>query len=202
MVSVGVTGHRVLAEIDRLEAGIDEALAEIERHFEGEPLTIVSALAEGADRLAAEAVLRRPGGRLGVVLPFPQAEYERDFQEPPSLAAFRQLLARADRVVELPETAPDQEGRLDAYEAGGQYLLDHCDVILAVWDGQGVQGRGGTAQIVGLAREAGRPVAWVHAGNRRPGTMTPTSLGPEQGRVTYESFPPVSLASPTESLGA
>jgi hypothetical protein len=201
MVSVGVTGHRVLAEIDKLEAGIDGALAEIERQFGGEPLTIVSALAEGADRLAAEAVLRRPSGRLEVVLPFPQAEYERDFEEPASLAAFRQLLAQADRVVELPTRSVDGDGRADAYLAGGQYLLDHCDVILAVWDGQGAQGRGGTGNIVELAKGKGLPVAWVHAGNRQPGTMTPTSLGPEQGLVTYESLPPAAPSSAPDSSG-
>ena len=44
MMSVGVTGHR--------------ALTEIERRLGGGPITIVSAL---ADRLAAERVLRRPG---------------------------------------------------------------------------------------------------------------------------------------------
>lgn len=190
MVSVGVTGHRVLAEVEKLEAAVDAALAEVERQVGGGSLTIVSALAEGADRLAAERVLSRPGARLEVVLPLPQAEYERDFQESSSVEAFRRLLARADRIVELPATSGDQSGREDAYLAGGQYLLDHCDVILAVWDGQGAQGRGGTGHIVTLAREAGMPVAWVHAGNRRPGTMTPTSLGPDQGRVTYESFPP------------
>jgi hypothetical protein len=32
------------------------------------------------------------------------------------------------------------------------------------------------------------PIARVHAGNRRPGTMEPTSLGEEQGRVTFERF--------------
>ena len=201
MVSVGVTGHRVLAEIDTLEAGIDGALAEIERQFGGEPLTIVSALAEGADRLAAERVLRRPGGRLDVVLPFPQAEYERDFEEPSSLAAFRQLLAQANRVVELPQSSGGPGSREDAYLAGGQYLLDHCDVILAVWDGQGAQGRGGTGHIVELAKGLGLPVAWVHAGNRKPGTMTPTSLGPDQGRMTYELFPPPSRSSAPDSSG-
>lgn len=189
MVSVGVTGHRVLAEVEKLEAGIDAALAEIERHFGDAPITIVSALAEGADRLAAERALLRPGARLEAVLPLPQPEYERDFQEASSLAAFRQLLARADRIVELPDRSGDRDGRVEAYLAGGQYLLDRCDVILAVWDGQGAQGRGGTGNIVELATAQGQPVAWVHAGNRQPGTMTPTSLGPDQGRVTYTSFP-------------
>jgi hypothetical protein len=32
------------------------------------------------------------------------------------------------------------------------------------------------------------PFAWVHAGNRRPGTMEPTSLRTDQGHVTYENL--------------
>jgi hypothetical protein len=136
MVSVGVTGHRVLAEVEKLTAGIDAALTEVERVI-GQPLTVVSALAEGADQLVAERVLRRPGGQLEAVRPLPQFEYERDFREDMSLGAFRALLGRADRVVELPVRLDGTGSRENAYLAGSQYLLNHCDVILAVWDGQG-----------------------------------------------------------------
>jgi hypothetical protein len=58
-----------------------------------------------------------------------------------------------------------------------------------VWDGQGAQGQGGTGGIVAEARKCGLPIAWVHAGNRRPGTLEPTSLGAEQGEVSFERFP-------------
>ena len=48
------------------------------------PLRIVSALAEGADRMAARAALDL-GETLEVVLPFAQKEYERDFETQESL---------------------------------------------------------------------------------------------------------------------
>jgi hypothetical protein len=32
------------------------------------------------------------------------------------------------------------------------------------------------------------PIARVHAGNRKPGTLESTSLGIEQGSVSYENF--------------
>lgn len=38
------------------------------------------------------------------------------------------------------------------------------------------------------ARELGRPQVWAHAGNRRPSTHELTSLGPDQGGVTWEGF--------------
>jgi hypothetical protein len=67
-------------------------------------------------------------------------------------------------------------------------VLEDCDVLLAIWDGQDAQGQGGTGGTVAEARARGIPVVWVHAGNRRPGTHEPTSLGDEQGQVTYENL--------------
>ena len=45
MTSVGITGHRILVEFDRLTAGVDAALSRIEQAFFGQPLTVLSALA-------------------------------------------------------------------------------------------------------------------------------------------------------------
>src|SRR6266446_1668572 len=73
-----------------------------------------------------------------------------------------------------------------AFEAAGQYVLEHCDVLLAVWDGREVQVEGGTGQIVARGRAMGKPIVIVRAGNRIPGTRVATSLGEEQGRVLVE----------------
>ena len=43
----------------------------------------------------------------------------------------------------------------------GQYVVDHCDVLIAVWDGQPARGRGGTAEIVQYAQEQNRPIIRV-----------------------------------------
>jgi hypothetical protein len=32
------------------------------------------------------------------------------------------------------------------------------------------------------------PIAWVKAGNRRPATSEPTTLGPEQGELILENL--------------
>lgn len=182
---IGVTGHRILAEVDRVVAGIDRALDAVEAAFPGRHPRVVSALAEGADRVVAQRVLARSGAALEAVLPLPREDYATDFETEASRQEFDALLERAEQVVELPPAA----SRNEAYAAGGMYVLDRCDVLLAVWDGQGAQGGGGTGEIVGLARQRGLPLAWVHAGNRRPGTLEPTSLGKEQGLLTLESWP-------------
>jgi hypothetical protein len=180
---IGVTGHRILTEIDRLESGITEALLRIDESFPGEPLIALSALAEGADRLVVDAVLGRDG-RLRAVLPLAADDYEDDFGSAESKKRFHDLLGEADEVIELPAA----ESREAAYEAGGRYVLDNCDMLMTIWDGQGAQGQGGTGGTVAEARERGLPIAWVHAGNRKPGTEEPTSLGEEQGTVTFENW--------------
>jgi len=181
---IGVTGHRVLAEAPRILAGVEAALDRIEAAFPGRAPVVVSALAEGADRLVAEAVLRRPGARLVAVLPMPAWDLEADFATAESRAEFAALLARAAEVVEVPARSTREE----AYAAANEWLLDNVDVLVAVWDGAGAQGQGGTAEVVARARARHLPLAWIHAGNRAPGTAQATSLGPDQGRVTYENL--------------
>jgi hypothetical protein len=189
---LGVTGHRVLAEGDEIEAGIETALRGIEQAWPRAAFTALSALAEGADRLVAERVLARPGATLVAVLPLPEAEYVEDFGSAASRAQFRELLRRAERRVELAAAG----SRTRAYERAGDYILGRCDVLIAVWDGRPVQGRGGTGAVVAGARERRKPLAWVHAGNRAPGTEEPTSLGDEQGMVTFENLGGAELESP------
>lgn len=185
MSSVGVTGHRRLAKIDHLTAGVETALVRIDSEMVRGALSVVSPLAEGADRLVARCVLAHPAARLIVPLPLPREEYLRDFASDESKHEFVKLLERADEVIELPPTPTRDE----AYEAAGLYVLNHCDVLIAVWDGNPSQGAGGTAEVVAEARRRKLPIAWVHAGNRKPGTNEPTSFGAEQGTVTFENFP-------------
>jgi hypothetical protein len=182
---IGVTGHRFLAELPRLLASLERALDLLEDTFRGRDLVCLSSLAEGADRLVAEAVIDRPGGGLVAVLPFDQMEYEQDFETPESLAEFDRLLEHAREVVVMPEVTDRNEG----YAKAGEYVLEHSDALITIWDGQGAQGQGGTGEIVAKALAAGKPVLHIKAGNRIPGTSTPTSLGPEQGALEIHNLP-------------
>ena len=179
-----MAGHRILAEPGRLTEGVDDALDCVQAAFPAEPLIVVSPLAEGADRLVAHRLLARPGAVLVAALPLPPEDYITDFATAESQAEFQALLRRAVRVVAMAPAAT----RTAAYEAVGLYILDNCDVLVTVWDGKGPQGQGGTGAIVAEARRRRLPIAWVHAGNRKPGTMAPTSLGDEQGKVTFENW--------------
>ena len=159
---IGVTGHRTLADPDALTQAVRAAIRGlIERYLgpEADPaLLVVSALAEGADRLVAREVLAGPGAKLEAVLPLPVHEYLDDFTGQASQAEFTELLGRATRVWH----APPGSSREEAYERAGRHVVDRADVIVALWDGQPERGRGGTATIVSYARDQGVPVAWVN----------------------------------------
>jgi hypothetical protein len=171
-VRVGVTGHRTFepGSVERLKVQVKVALGRIRTRFDQWPghrvtFTAVSPIAEGADRLVAQAVLSTPGGRLEAVLPFKDEVYLQDFESDSSKAEFRDLVAQASLVVYGPEmqeaTVQDPTERNRRYEWVGRYVVDHCDVLIALWDGEASRGTGGTAEIIRYALERSEPVVYV-----------------------------------------
>jgi hypothetical protein len=145
---VGVTGHRdlVAAEKPVIETRVRDLFSGLGKQYPDFSLHLLSALAEGADSLAAR-VANEEGIPFTVVLPMAQADYEKDFATDSSLSEFKELLARAERVIELlPGT--EKIGRNSQYAQSGLFISNHCQVLLAVWDGKPNDGVGGTAQIV------------------------------------------------------
>jgi hypothetical protein len=184
MTIIGVTGHRYLDESQKLIRSIDKALKLIETHY-APPFIVLSSLAEGADRLVPyRAFALWEAARLIVSLPLDVEEYMEDFNKLSSKADFINLMQLADEILQPPQII----NRADAYQAAGNRVIDLCDVLIAIWDGAEAQGKGGTAEIVALAREREMPLIWIHAGNRIPGTETPVSLGKEQGKISLENF--------------
>lgn len=166
---LGVTGHRPnklpAASLRRIGAQcgeiIDALAAMVGR------VGIVSALAEGADRLVAEMGLAR-GFELQCVLPFAAHEYERDFATAQSKLEFHALLGRGTRVATLDS---DPSNRPAGYERAGRVMLDLSDVLLAIWDGHAAAGRGGSAQMVNEASARGMPVIWIYNEETRPAVL-------------------------------
>ncbi len=162
-VRIGVTGHRDPVDVDGVTAEVRERLEEVSARFPDSGSTrttfvVVSALAEGGDRIVAEQaldILRDRGAELVAVLPMAAEEYQKDF--PGSLSQFTDLLRGPTTTVEL-SGARDRD---EAYELAGRYVVDHCDVLLALWDGRPPQGRGGSAEIVSYARRQQTPILFV-----------------------------------------
>src|SRR5882757_11470213 len=152
---IGVTGHRKRRDY-------------LGRNTET-PIVILSALAEGADRLVARVELA-PGVRLVAPLPLPLDEYRRDFVpglKPGNMAEFDDLLAQAVAAPVMPFTdgnsleavRADGDKRAEQYRAVGLYITQHCNVLIALWDGDTTSNAaGGTTEVVGFKRD-GIPLA-------------------------------------------
>ena len=151
MTALGVTGHQTLPP--RTREFVVAALQGILRQVEP-PLDVITSLAAGADQLIASELLRI-GGRLHVIVPC--RDYERTFAAEEDLAAFRSLLERAHDVTRLDHPEPSEE----AFLAAGESVVDNCEMVIAVWDGEPARGRGGTADIVRYARDTGKAVRIV-----------------------------------------
>jgi hypothetical protein len=175
---IGITGHRPPKLAQNMEPQIREALREIlkaARHStvelaklnpgyaEREPvLHMISLLAEGADRLAAEEALHL-GFKLQCPLPAARDEYRQDFGVP-SAMEFDKLLGKAEYVFELDGQRVGAWLDPTAYEAAGRITLAHSDVLIAVWNGE-LGEQGGTGQIVREAQLAGIPTLRIPLDN-------------------------------------
>jgi hypothetical protein len=149
---VGVTGHQDIPEAAAasVRAGIEAALRAQPR-----PVTALTSLAAGADQLFARLALAH-GAALTVVLP--SEGYEATFAaRPAALAGYAELRALAAGTVRLGHPSPTEA----AFEAAGRWIADHCDLLVAVWDGQPARGTGGTGDIVRYALDRAVPVVVV-----------------------------------------
>jgi hypothetical protein len=174
VLNIGITGHRIDRLTDALEPAVRARVVEVlalvgsvvgDIHLKGAAwfngdkpeLRLISALAEGADRVCASVGLEL-GYRLDCPLPFEVATYAEDFATAESRVEFDALLGRADRVLELPgeRAAPDA-----AYSLVGGAILGSADILIAIWNGQGSGGRGGTGDVVASALSMGKPVVHI-----------------------------------------
>lgn len=145
--ALAATGHRSLPQ-DKgpLEKAIESILDA--RKFE----VAWSMLAEGADRLVANAALHR-GMSIAAVLPFD--DYELDFKGA-SRKEFANQLTQCIEVIRLSRPRSPS-----GYLQAGKEIVDRARVLIAVWDGTRVEGTGGTAQIVSYAHKKGLEVIRV-----------------------------------------
>jgi hypothetical protein len=184
---IGVTGHRKLEDEPAIRSKVIEAMNQLAAGKNS--LIVLSAVAAGADSLVAEAGLDDKRARLRAVLPLEVDDYRRDF-DPVEAARFQNLLNRADAISFPPgpekpargkapagAAAAALEDRTAAYERAGFFIVDRCDALIAIWDGQPARGRGGTAEIIAYARKAGKKIAWIKS-------QSPYEL-------TFENFKPV-----------
>ncbi len=201
-LTLGVVGHRPNRpppddpnesvspfDADKVREAIDDVLARIQRDMERlrnasaewfakEPplIAMISPLAEGADRIAAQAALDR-GAYFDAILPFAQECYETTFENDPSRQEFVELLAKARATLVLPGVwragvdggSAGQFAADKSYELCGLTVLAQSDILLAVWDGKPGRRLGGTAGLVDEAARQCVPIIVIDpAGRTKP----------------------------------
>lgn len=148
---VGFTGHRQLRDPAGVAAAVRSQLEGLAQEAPGEWIALSSAAA-GADLIFVRTALDLGLG-WEALLPLALVDFQRDFA-PGEWAEVKPLLERAEHF----EVAAEPGSRDEAYLTGGFEIVNKCDVLLAVWNGQPARGKGGTADIVAYARAMGRPL--------------------------------------------
>ena len=154
---VGVTGHRdILPEdIDSARQSSSELLSSLKSVMPATRITVISGLAEGADRIFAEAALAL-GMSVEAVMPMPLQYYRKDFDEASSAELDRILDTEAVQCIELPLTpgldADDNnwpEGaRNTLYANLSDDLRRRSNLLVAFWDGKFKNLTGGTDDTI------------------------------------------------------
>jgi hypothetical protein len=207
---VGVTGHRDLpdAALPDIEKAVAEVFVRLKRDYlngsNATPTIVLSALAEGADQIVARIALQH-GARLIAPLPLPVDEYRRDFEKKPikpdAAATFDEWLNRdgISKLVipftpgnSLTEVNEDPAKRNEQYRAVGLFIVRHCNVLIALWDGNEEMAIGGTSEIVKFKRR-GIPPAVTGSGRA-------SMDAPEIGPVIHIVTPRAKTAATTDSV--
>ncbi len=185
-LTIGVTAHRRVepSREPLVRQRVRDFLIRMQHAFPELPLQLVSALAAGGDQLVAEEALAL-GIPVLAPLPMPQHEYERDFEDAGALIRFRELLTHC-RVQTLPliagatnEAIAERGASRDRqYAQLGVFVSSHCQILLALWDGEPATAVGGTADVVHFHLHEHMPALGWSA-------PTPNQLAEETNDLVY-----------------
>lgn len=148
---LGISGHQNISPdvIAYVRPFLTRLIGERKTNLVG-----VSSLAAGADQLFATLILELSGSLHAII---PCHGYEKTFSERESLAQFKLLLDKAQKIETLDYAEPSE----DAFLQAGHSVVDNSDLLVAVWDGEPAEGKGGTADVVEYARSHGVEVTVV-----------------------------------------
>ncbi len=175
--------HGLRAQIHRVLTSVEQVATQVSADpglgfaATAPRLTLYSGLAEGTDRIAAEAARQLDNWRLHAVAPFALHYYEQDCGDDRSLTEFRHLWVTADARTVLDGSA----GEFDAYAPLADVLVDFCDLLVVAWNGQRGRGPGGTADCVERARRADVPIVRIDPSHTRTCWLEDLSA-PDDGR--------------------
>lgn len=162
-IVIGVTGHRMIHPdgLQKIRDSVRNILLRIRDSVPSTEVCLLTNMAEGADQICA-GIAKDMGLTLLSALPFPQEEYEKDF-EGETLVEFRRILRLSSSVFTVsgkPSSHPERDA---LYRKAGEYIVSHCHLLLSLSNGaEEKKGGCGAAEITGDALRAGIPVLSVY----------------------------------------
>ena len=150
-MTVGITGHQDFRDAETtswLEQQLEDTISSLKITFG------YSCLALGADQLFARVLLK---GNVPLIAVIPSKNYEQTFDE-----KFRnQYKSFLDRAFEVIQLSYDQPSEIAFFEAS-KLMVNHCDVMIAIWNGSPSKGLGGTADVVRYSTETHKKVIHIN----------------------------------------
>ena len=148
----GVTGHQNLGDQATLSWVENCLMQEIPKYTITMGLTC---LAIGADQLFAHILEKFYIPYIAIV---PSDGYEGTFENEKARENYFLYLAKADDAIRLNFPSPTEE----AFYAAGKYIVDHCDILFAIWNGKAAKGLGGTGDVVKYAKRKMKKIVHVN----------------------------------------
>jgi len=161
---IGASGHQYLGDQETADFVAQQFRQFLKTSQQREQQVVFhSALAKGADQLFVRIALEED---VPVEVVLPCAEYETIFSSDAERNEYARLLHACQTYHQL----PFQECSEEAFLAAGQWLVDHCDVMILAWNGLPPLGRGGTGDVASYARFLGCP--FIHLNTQTHSTKT------------------------------
>jgi len=160
---IGFSGHQYIGD-EVTTAFVARSITELLKKYQQQAqqqeqiLIVYSSLAMGSDQLFVQTALEL---NILVEAVSPCAQYETIFPSDAAIDEYNQLLYHAYKFHKLPAFECTDE----SYLAAGQWIVDHSDLVLLVWNGLPPRGRGGTGDTASYARLVKRP--YVHINTRQ-----------------------------------
>jgi len=145
-IVIGVTGHRIFPAQDEalLQHAVNAQLDYFERTCKASPLILLTGLAEGADSMVAACAMQR-GWKVYAVLASSPEKFALTLSSESARAHFFKLLKDCAWVSTVPAS---DDVAADPYELVSRFISIHSQWLIALWDGEPAQGKGGTAEVV------------------------------------------------------
>jgi hypothetical protein len=143
------------------QSSLTDFFSEWAREMPETPLLLLSSLAAGADQLVIATAQRVLGSRVkwATILPFAKERYENAFESPELRQAFLTLLNSSAQILHTPPDSKPDLAECDGYCLAGKRIVQHANMLIALWDGRqatdpdGTLCRGGTWDVVRAALE-------------------------------------------------